>query len=841
MRRAAAISVALVVVSSVFSPKAIGETPPMQEFDYGDAIDAISFAVPSAQSIGTLQVLTDNRWVTMENDVSVENEQDPNLTESKLYMLPKGTHSVRVMGINQPLVAHPIRVSDAPLHYDTAAARGQFDAPMILSRADWGADESLRVRNSSPPSNSSSTSSAVSNSSAPTDSHDADGKGEVVSGREQDCLDAQRNYPQEFKTTPKKITTSDDGKTLLWPESYSPQVKMLVVHHTAMKVAGDDRSGAERMRAIYQYHAVNRGWGDIGYNYVIDDQGQIYEGRAGGDYVVAGHAYCHNVGTVGISLMGNFDVEEPPQAQLQALQHLLKYLGSKYNIDLGGTTTFHGQTLPTIVGHRDLLDTDCPGYYTYGVLDQVRANAAGNPDTVVRLLPPPDIVVKKPSVKPTPKPSAPSPAQLVSAIGSTSLSGRPGSEVTFAIRLQANTKPLAQRSSAGALTRSDSTLAVWVEDGVSKMRLRDKLLVPTFIRAGEFKIARIRVKLPAKEGNYTLALGPVTYNFSAGGRRIRDPQTISTNRPISRATPTIGSDVSLTNFIVPKASAQAPRPSDIEARTAASNPAIRIRLGYQVDTQNASITIPSGTTLNGSDVTGDVFVRANGSDCEAWMNNKLVTSGVIRIDPGSDILTVASWTRAQNQFRGVIECRVLDGNLVLINELPLESYMAGIGEEGDGEPYEKQRAFAIAARTYAAWYLDPDHRKFPDKPYDGSDSPAEFQLYTGYVTEKKNPNWVMAVKNTAGLVLKYSGSIIKPPYFSSDDGHTRSPSEAGLGSNFPFASIFQSKPDPWCQGMKLAGHGVGMSGCGAEGQANDGKTAEEILQYYYPGTKIVDE
>ena len=88
-------------------------------------------------------------------------------------------------------------------------------------------------------------------------------------------------------------------------------------------------------------------------------------------------------------------------------------------------------------------------------------------------------------------------------------------------------------------------------------------------------------------------------------------------------------------------------------------------------------------------------------------------------------------------------------------------------------------------------------------------------------------------------MLSYKAEIIRTPYFSSDDGRTRSPAEAGW-ANFPFAEIFQSKADTWCAGMPLRGHGVGMSGCGAKAQANEGKTAEEILQYYYPGSAILD-
>ena len=87
------------------------------------------------------------------------------------------------------------------------------------------------------------------------------------------------------------------------------------------------------------------------------------------------------------------------------------------------------------------------------------------------------------------------------------------------------------------------------------------------------------------------------------------------------------------------------------------------------------------------------------------------------------------------------------------------------------------------------------------------------------------------------MVLTKNGQLIKPPYFSSDDGRTRSPSEANWG-NFPFSEIFTSKPDPWCKGLPLNGHGVGMSGCGAKEQALSGKTAEDILLYYYPTTVL---
>lgn len=201
----------------------------------------------------------------------------------------------------------------------------------------------------------------------------------------------------------------------------------------------------------------------------------------------------------------------------------------------------------------------------------------------------------------------------------------------------------------------------------------------------------------------------------------------------------------------------------------------------------------------------------------------------------NELTRVEGYFTSPRSYRGKVECRSIDGELVLINELSLEDYLLGLAEEPDTEPFEKQRAFAIAARTYALYYMHPDHRKFPGMPYDGDDSPARFQSYHGADFEPQNPEWLRAVRDTARQVITYRGEVIRAPYFSTDTGKTRTPADAGW-TDFPFPEIFTPKDDPWCVGMRLSGHGVGMSGCGAGGQARAGKTAEQILSYYYPGT-----
>lgn len=206
---------------------------------------------------------------------------------------------------------------------------------------------------------------------------------------------------------------------------------------------------------------------------------------------------------------------------------------------------------------------------------------------------------------------------------------------------------------------------------------------------------------------------------------------------------------------------------------------------------------------------------------------------ILRID---NFTNRPSWSTNvnDNQYRGILEVRDVEENPMVVNELPLEDYLKGVAEPAESDPYEKIKTLAILARTYAKFYLDVD-KKFPSKPYDASDDPGIFQRYLGYGYELRAPNMTRAVNETQGMVVTYQGSLVKTPYFSSSDGRTRSAQEVFGWTNTPY---LQSVADPYCEGMELRGHGVGLSGCGAYGAAKDGKTAEEIIKYYYQGVEI---
>lgn len=170
---------------------------------------------------------------------------------------------------------------------------------------------------------------------------------------------------------------------VIWPEQYvDPEV--FIVHHTAGSDGGDDPEAT--VRAIYYFHAVVYGWGDIGYNYLIDAQGHVYEGRNGGDGVVGGHAYNsttnvgYNEGSIGISLLGCYEadsagcitINDLSTAMKSSLAALITKKAKKLDIDVAEETVFHGSTVYRLIGHRDVASTLCPGSITEDYIPTLR-------------------------------------------------------------------------------------------------------------------------------------------------------------------------------------------------------------------------------------------------------------------------------------------------------------------------------------------------------------------------------------------------------------------------------------------------------------------------------------
>lgn len=163
----------------------------------------------------------------------------------------------------------------------------------------------------------------------------------------------------------------DDPARLSWTPAYHP-ISRIVVHHTA--TLNNPSDPAAEVRAIYLYHAYSRGWGDIGYNFIIDHLGNIYEGKLGGDEVFGYHAFTEaNAMSMGVSLLGNFTGVFPTASAQDALMDLMAEKAAFYDFDLNAANGSLNNWLNlsyTVFGHRDtyhwddgwvINSTACPG------------------------------------------------------------------------------------------------------------------------------------------------------------------------------------------------------------------------------------------------------------------------------------------------------------------------------------------------------------------------------------------------------------------------------------------------------------------------------------------------
>jgi uncharacterized protein with LGFP repeats len=157
-----------------------------------------------------------------------------------------------------------------------------------------------------------------------------------------------------------------------------------VVHHTAGTNSYTAAQSAQIVRATQAYHMKSRKWCDIGYNFLVDRYGQIFEGRNGGiDRAVrAAHSgnAAVNTYTMGVSMMGTFDKSAPTQATKDAVAKLISWRFALAGVPAKGTYSLGGKTLNRIAGHRDVVGTECPGAAAYAWLGEpggLRDSVAG--------------------------------------------------------------------------------------------------------------------------------------------------------------------------------------------------------------------------------------------------------------------------------------------------------------------------------------------------------------------------------------------------------------------------------------------------------------------------------
>jgi hypothetical protein len=169
---------------------------------------------------------------------------------------------------------------------------------------------------------------------------------------------------------------------------YSDTVKAAFVHHTVQSNSYSPSESAALVRADYLYHVRSRGWNDIGYNFLVDRYGRVFEGRYGGitRAVLGAHSGGFNTNTTGVALLGTFTTARPTAPMLAGLERLLAWKLDLTHVDPTGLTVLTSAgganvrypagrrvVARTILGHGSTSYTTCPGSPTLRLLSSIRS------------------------------------------------------------------------------------------------------------------------------------------------------------------------------------------------------------------------------------------------------------------------------------------------------------------------------------------------------------------------------------------------------------------------------------------------------------------------------------
>lgn len=785
-------------------------------------------------------------WPVAEDETETEN---PSLLE--LLLAQDGTHTLQIKS-EEPVdvVAHfynthiPGERLVAELDSDTAVREKENDfspldddtlddpetglprqvkRPEYISRAGWDADESLRAWNPS----------------------------------------KQRFFQTWFKTEedlvdpqyrPKVIATQDkDGNPLRWPIAESPIIRKFVIHHTGEYVE-NGRDPMEIMRAIYAFHTLTRGWGDIGYNYVIDKQGNIYEGRAGGPRAVGAHTAYHNIGTIGISLMGNFEYEVPTDRQIEVLKLLLADHARRFDVNPNSRDFYLGTNSWNISGHKDVArrghGTSCPGKNLESLLPEIRKEVSYLMDVLYRQEKSESLMARdflqKSDVAPqfSKEPDRFERPEKEPLVSSTQLMK----------------KNIVQRNDRITidLEFSNGSFDVWLGQTSQfiPQNIPEGMTVTPFraietIKPGHKGTFRGRVVVNnAPNGVYKIHLYPEFIKdkifrdqefpyfellIQVSGDRIM--QASSNPLPSAKeedAKPEFLKKLSATMF---KSSApESTKQRNIKVKLAFFDGKYATIEGNQKvllrENDNKLALIDASTIIK---IIPDAdlqqkkkFLRVSSGD-KSWIVGSLQieTDGVLQIKNYDRKLGKLPY----NRFRRQLSVYPESGNsLLIVNELPIEEYLWGLAEEPDTEPDAKKESIHILARSYAYVYSGAK-RKFNTQLYDLEDDPASSQFYLGYDWEQYHVKQKELIQATEGRVLTYTGQPVIGPYFTQSSGQSSDKWQKA----YPWAKV---RALPFDEGLEQRGHGVGLSGNSARELAKQGKNYNEIIDYFFDGVKV---
>ncbi len=632
------------------------------------------------------------------------------------------------------------------------------------------------------------------------------------------------NFKDEFKID--KIIREDFvGRILKRPLQYKYNKKKIVIHHTAWEVDHmmsiyDEK---EEIRKIYQFHSNTRDRWDIWYNYIIWPSGKIYEWRYGWSEVVWAHVRWNNTDTVWISLLGNFDIQEPTQAQLDSLINLSTAISEDYHMDPYSKLTYHkfdsswpkpyirDIKLDSIVWHGDVWDTSCPWANIKKRMDYIKGQVAMRMqehkiDHYKDLT---EIIYKNKLIIPWPD---------------------------FVAKIKI----------------SDISKNIWWLNGSCKSSKFDVNcnIVWDYLHISINKKNNINGEIDIILGtnnkkDYVVFI-PIVYISNVN-------DTITKLEKLYPASDNKNKYEKISVKITPE-QAQKKSKEDISV--------LLHELTLLYDTLDISctneciITIKNWSKISQIKSNKLSTTRIGWSNQIAYIlwNQEKNTANEVSIEDSSwwDVV-VDNYSRKSyagipwNKFAGkliikpdYIKIRWSDQyRIVYINQLPFLDYMRWLAETNDQEEQEKVNTLYLVSKNYAMFYMfnNKQDGMSDNRTYNLTDSPEINQKYVGAWFKTISNKWNLATSTLQDKYIYHDNAIAILPYFNCSAWFTYDADRFGWTD----APYLQSVIDIYgiCEGGKWFNwHWVGMSWKWANWLAKAWYTYKDIINYYYDDVDI---
>lgn len=593
------------------------------------------------------------------------------------------------------------------------------------------------------------------------------------------------NYSDDWYTDDSVKTYN--GQSLRRTQSYKYNKTKIIIHHSASDntTIKSQKDAIDYIKHVYKYHTLENAWWDIWYNFIIDPFGNIYEGRAGGEWVIWAHAKRNNTPSIWICLIWNFENVQPTKEAMDALIQLSAALAKKYNIDPFGYTSYHkdSKTSPyiqtntnyNIAWHRDAGTTACPWKNMYKLLPYVRSGVYAIKNWQTR--------------------ESSASIWLKSQAEYLWLTGDLEITITDYTPNEATTKPTTKK--AEKLTYK------YFNSIQSKIDPVVKQIKQNYVSTNNITYATVPMNKLAWKVDINQAKSYLNQNIKVLLYELTqqyDTYKIECN------------DWCIITYQLQWGNTDNTQNVDSAEITAWDS--IELVVDWETFTCN-SVSVKSNDNI----ITISNYDRKS----YAWIaRNKFHWELIFQKDYMKDEDGIPAY------------------KYVVINSLPFSEYMKWIVETNDTESQTKNEVMSLISKSYALFYMDPQntHPNIPTQAtYNAVDNPNIFQKYVWAWLEQTLTKWYKALKSTENKIVMYEWYVPILPYFSCSAWFTYSASEKRWWTDTPY---LQNKFDIWiCTNSKFSWHGVWLSWLGAERRATIfGRSYSDILQYYYPWITI---